>query len=58
MVMRDYHSVDYWDVTDLAGHLRVTFGTQPRQWGAAILEHRVEQDSQTAWELNIITCVP
>lgn len=46
-----------WDVFDLAGHLRVPFGPQPSERAASLAEDRVEEDPETARELDEVTCM-
>ncbi len=55
MIMRYYHSVYVWDIFNLARQLCVSFWTQPGEWGAAIGKDRVEEDTETARKLHIVT---
>ncbi len=55
VVVRYYHSVYVWDMFNLTRQLRVSFWTQPGEWGAAIGEDRIEEDSETTGKLDIVT---
>jgi hypothetical protein len=47
-----------WEVVDMAWHGGVAFWSHEGEGAAAILEYGVEEDSETAGKLNIVTRMP
>jgi hypothetical protein len=44
-------------VPDMAGYLCISFRTEKGKWAASFFKYGVKQGTETAWELDIITCV-
>lgn len=57
VAVRDDNRIDNWDILDLARQFGVALGTQPLEWRTAVLENRVEEDSQTIGKLDIVACM-
>lgn len=57
MAVRDNNGVDSRDILNLARYLGVALRTQPLARRTAVLEDRIEEDSQAIGKFDIVACM-
>lgn len=55
--VRNYDQINDWDVFDVTRTFSETLWTHEREWGAATLEYRIEEDAEAGRELYVVTSV-
>lgn len=57
VAVADSNNIHDRDVFNMAGDFCVSFWAHKTEWAASLLKNGVEQNTEAAWEFDIITCV-
>jgi hypothetical protein len=52
------YTIDNWNIRDFTGFGSESFVAQPGEWGTAVFEDRIKENSYASGKLNVVTCMP